>query len=112
VAVIDEEIVLDVAIVVPRAPLAEEAARMLVDALRAHVHDELIVDLRAVEPLPEAVAAALTGLLLAGRDRPDGCCVVTRGPAPSAIARFASVGDALQARTLARCGYGAGWAVA
>jgi anti-anti-sigma regulatory factor len=111
-AVIDEELVHDVAIVVPRGPLADEAARLLIESLRAHVHDELIVDLRAVEPLPESVTASLVALLLAGRDRPDECCVVARGPAPIAVARFASVGDALQARTLFQCGYGPGWTVA
>jgi hypothetical protein len=111
-AVIDEAMVLDVAIVAPRAPLADAAARQLIETLRAHVHDELIVDLRAVEPLPETVTATLVGLLLAGRDRPDGCCIVTRATLLPAVARFASVGDALQARTLAQCGYGAGWTVA
>jgi hypothetical protein len=62
--------------------------------------------------VPATVSAALAGLLLAGRDRPDGCCVVARSTVADGIARFASVGDALQARTLARCGYGPGWTVA
>jgi hypothetical protein len=111
-AVIDEDRLLDVAIVAPRAPLAADAARQLIETLRAHVRDELIVDLRAVEPLPAAITASLTGLLLAGRDRPDGCCIVSRGTVLPAVARFGSVGDALQARTLAQCGYGPGWTVA
>jgi hypothetical protein len=98
----------DVTVITPDLPIGEASARELIELLRAHVDDELIVDLRGVEPL----AASLGALLLAGRDRPDGCCVVSRGPGPAGIVRFASVGDALQARALARCGYGRGWAVA
>ena len=109
---IDEEQRNDVAVVAPRAPLADAAAHELIESLRSHVHDELIVDLRAVEPLPDAVTASLVTLLLAGRDRPEGCCVVARVTVAPGIARFASVGDALQARMLAQCGYGAGWTVA
>ena len=102
-----DTLVHDVTVITPQPPFDDASTRELIELLRAHVDDELIVDLRAVEPLP----SSLTALLLAGRDRPEECCVVCRGEGPVAIARFASVGDALQARALARCGYGDGWAV-
>lgn len=103
-----DTLVHDVTVIAPERVLDELATRELIDALLRHSGDEVIVDIRAIEPLP----TSLVGLLLAGRDRPDTCCVVCRGAGPDGVARFASVGDALQDRALARCGYGGGWAVA
>lgn len=114
---LDERQVDGVTIVSTPGTLGERTVRLLIDRLRAHLRTAVIVDLRTVHRLPADTGSAVVSMLLAGRDDPEECCIVVRGvdraeafAARSPVATFTSIGDALQARALAQCGYGDGWA--
>ena len=113
---LDERQVEGVFVLATRGTFHEFTARLLIDRIRAHIGDALIVDLRSVHQLSVDAGSTVVSMLLAGRDHPEQCCVVVRGTdraevfgARPPVATFMSVGDALQARALEQAGYGDGW---
>jgi hypothetical protein len=79
----------------------------------------VIVNLSQITLLSAAPMMGLAAWVLGASHQPDRCCVVCARPTARALLRkwhvtrcvatFGSVGDALQARSFADAGYGAGW---
>jgi hypothetical protein len=109
-----------VIVVTPLGPLPDPLPAGLIAQLEASIAARpVILDLNQITLVSAAPVMGLAAWVLGASHQPDRCCVVCPRPTARALLRkwhvtrcvatFGSVGDALQARSFADAGYGAGW---